>query len=191
MTTAVDFKAAARAAAFARRAEAFAGGQGQAAEILADFLAGHRGRVLSGYMPMRSEIDPLPAMAAHQGPVGVPVGVPVGGRGGVFVGGGEVGVGDVVSWVMIGVTVTFTVVGAGLVTLGAAGGATTVDDTAGTGASELGGCCPELAKVNAEAAPPTTTTAAAAAAAALLGCSLIRAGNLTLKKASTPVLVPR
>ena len=29
--------------------------------------------VLSGYMPMRSEIDPLPAMAAHPGPVCVPV----------------------------------------------------------------------------------------------------------------------
>ena len=70
---AVDFKAAARAEAFARRAAAFAGGQGQAAEILADYLAPHRGKVLSGYMPMRSEIDPLPAMAAHQGPVGVPV----------------------------------------------------------------------------------------------------------------------
>lgn len=68
-----DVKAAARAEAFARRAEAFVGGQGQAAEILADFLAPHRGRALSGYMPMRSEIDPLPAMAAHQGPVGVPV----------------------------------------------------------------------------------------------------------------------
>jgi 5-formyltetrahydrofolate cyclo-ligase len=68
-----DFKAAARAAAFARRAEAFAKGQGQAAEILADYLSPHRGKVLSGYMPMRSEIDPLPAMAAHQGPVGVPV----------------------------------------------------------------------------------------------------------------------
>lgn len=70
---AADIKAAARAEAFARRAEAFAGGQGQAAEILADYLAPHRGKVLSGYMPMRSEIDPLPAMAAHQGPVGVPV----------------------------------------------------------------------------------------------------------------------
>jgi 5-formyltetrahydrofolate cyclo-ligase len=68
-----DIKAAARAAAFARRAEAFAAGQGQAAEILADYLADQRGRVLAGYMPMRSEIDPLPAMAAHQGPVGVPV----------------------------------------------------------------------------------------------------------------------
>ena len=69
----VDFKAAARAEAFARRAEAFVGGQGQAAEILADYLAPQRGKVLSGYMPMRSEIDPLPAMAVHQGPVGVPV----------------------------------------------------------------------------------------------------------------------
>jgi 5-formyltetrahydrofolate cyclo-ligase len=29
--------------------------------------------VLAGYMPMRSEIDPLPAMAAHRGVVGVPV----------------------------------------------------------------------------------------------------------------------
>lgn len=68
-----DIKAAARAEAFQRRAEAFAAGQGQAAEILADYLAPHKGKVLSGYMPMRSEIDPLPAMAAHQGPVGVPV----------------------------------------------------------------------------------------------------------------------
>jgi 5-formyltetrahydrofolate cyclo-ligase len=68
-----DIKALARKAAFERRAEAFAAGQGQAAEILADFLAGQAGKALSGYMPMRTEIDPLPAMAAHQGPVGVPV----------------------------------------------------------------------------------------------------------------------
>jgi 5-formyltetrahydrofolate cyclo-ligase len=68
-----DIKAVAREAAFAARKLAHAGGQGQAAEILADFLSGERGKVLSGYMPMRSEIDPLPAMAAHQGPVGVPV----------------------------------------------------------------------------------------------------------------------
>jgi 5-formyltetrahydrofolate cyclo-ligase len=68
-----DFKALARSEAFARRAEAFAGGQGQAAEILADFLSAQRGKVLSGYMPMRTEIDPLTAMAAHQGVVGVPV----------------------------------------------------------------------------------------------------------------------
>ncbi len=68
-----EIKALARTAAFARRAGAFAAGQGQAAEILADFLAPHAGKVLSGYMPMRTEINPLPAMAAHQGPVGVPV----------------------------------------------------------------------------------------------------------------------
>lgn len=66
-------KAEARKAAFAARKEAFARGQGQAAEILADFLSSQRGRPLAGYMPMRTEIDPLPAMAAHQGPVGVPV----------------------------------------------------------------------------------------------------------------------
>ena len=68
-----DIKALAREAAFSARKAAFAAGQGQAAEILADYLAGQGGRVLAGYMPMRTEIDPLPAMAAHQGPVGVPV----------------------------------------------------------------------------------------------------------------------
>jgi 5-formyltetrahydrofolate cyclo-ligase len=68
-----DAKAAARKVAFARRKAAFTAGQGQAAELLADVLAGFRGRALAGYMPMRTEIDPLPAMAAHQGPVGVPV----------------------------------------------------------------------------------------------------------------------
>lgn len=73
MTDLAAIKAAARKAAFAARKEAFARGQGQAAEILADFLAAHRGRALAGYMPMRTEIDPLPAMAAHDGPVGAPV----------------------------------------------------------------------------------------------------------------------
>ena len=72
-----DVKAAARKAAFVRRKAAFAAGQGQAAEILADFLAVRHNRglalALAGYMPMRTEIDPLPAMAVHQGPVGVPV----------------------------------------------------------------------------------------------------------------------
>lgn len=73
MTTLAALKTEARTAAFAARKAAFARGQGQAAEILADFLASRRGKPLAGYMPMRSEIDPLPAMAAHQGPVGVPV----------------------------------------------------------------------------------------------------------------------
>jgi 5-formyltetrahydrofolate cyclo-ligase len=66
-------KAEMRAEAFARRKVAFAAGQGQAAELLADVLALHRGKVLSGYMAMRTEIDPTAAMAAHDGPVGVPV----------------------------------------------------------------------------------------------------------------------
>ena len=68
-----DPKAAARTAAFARRKAAFGAGQGQAAELLADVLSAHAGKVLAGYMPMRTEIDPLPAMAAHQSLVGVPV----------------------------------------------------------------------------------------------------------------------
>lgn len=68
-----DDKKAARAAAADKRALAFAAGQGRAAEYLAGYLADHAGKVLSGYMPFRSEIDPLPAMAAHQGPVCLPV----------------------------------------------------------------------------------------------------------------------
>lgn len=73
MTDLTTLKAEARKAGFAARKEAFAKGQGQAAEILADFLAAHAGKPLAGYMAMRTEIDPLPAMAAHQGAVGVPV----------------------------------------------------------------------------------------------------------------------
>jgi 5-formyltetrahydrofolate cyclo-ligase len=71
--TLAETKAAARKQAFAIRKSAYAGGQGQAAELLADWLAPHAGRVLSGYMAMRTEIDPIAAMAAHQGPVCVPV----------------------------------------------------------------------------------------------------------------------
>lgn len=66
-------KAAARKAAFAARAAAHAAGQGQACDHLCAVLAPHAGKVLAGYMPMRSEINPLPAMAAHHGPVCVPV----------------------------------------------------------------------------------------------------------------------
>jgi 5-formyltetrahydrofolate cyclo-ligase len=68
-----DVKAEARTRAFAARKEAFAKGQGQAAEILADLLAAYGGKPLSGYVAMRTEIDPLPAMTAHPGPVCVPV----------------------------------------------------------------------------------------------------------------------
>lgn len=66
-------KSEARKVAFALRKTAFAAGQGRAAQILADYLAAHRGVALSGYMAMRTEIDPVAAMAAHQGPVCVPV----------------------------------------------------------------------------------------------------------------------
>ncbi|MFN3971886.1 MAG: 5-formyltetrahydrofolate cyclo-ligase [Gemmobacter sp.] len=62
----------------ARRALAHAAGQGEAAAHLGRVLAAHSGAVLSGYVPMRTEIDPLPAMAAHPGPVCVPITPPRG-----------------------------------------------------------------------------------------------------------------
>lgn len=68
-------KAAARKAGFDRRAAAFAADPGTGSGALSGVLAGYRGVAVSGYMPMRTEIDPLPAMAeaAAHGPVGVPV----------------------------------------------------------------------------------------------------------------------
>ena len=71
--TLADFKAAARAEAFARRKAAFAAHAAGDTDRLKAVLAEHAGKVLAGYMPMRTEIDCLPAMAAHDGPVGVPV----------------------------------------------------------------------------------------------------------------------
>ena len=70
-----DLKAEARKAALARRTEAAALAGPGAAGKLSEVLAGYRGAVISGYMPMRGEIDPLPAMeeAAARGPVCVPV----------------------------------------------------------------------------------------------------------------------
>lgn len=70
-----EIKTQARKAAFARRKSAFANvGPGQSAH-LSEILAGYRGVALAGYMPMRTEISPLAAMAeaAAHGPVGVPV----------------------------------------------------------------------------------------------------------------------
>lgn len=70
-----EAKAAARRAAFARRKPLFAQANGAQAAHLSAVLAGYRGAPLSGFMPIRTEIDPTPAMAeasAH-GPVGVPV----------------------------------------------------------------------------------------------------------------------
>jgi 5-formyltetrahydrofolate cyclo-ligase len=69
----IDVKNTVRKQAFVTRKLAYEAGQGQAAELLADYLAPHRGKVLAGYMAMRTEIDPMAAMAAHLGPVGVPV----------------------------------------------------------------------------------------------------------------------
>ncbi|MBI1416327.1 MAG: 5-formyltetrahydrofolate cyclo-ligase [Limimaricola sp.] len=76
MNDLATIKAAARAAAFARRKAAFAAAGGRPATgPLAAVLSGHRGRPLAGYMAMRTEIDPGPAMAeaAGHGAVCVPV----------------------------------------------------------------------------------------------------------------------
>ncbi len=68
-------KAAARKSAFARRKVAFDTAAPAACGVLSELLAGHRGVPLAGYVPIRTEIDPLAAMAeaSAYGPVGVPV----------------------------------------------------------------------------------------------------------------------
>lgn len=68
-------KAAARKAAMARRKAAFEAAAPGAAGRLSEILAGYRGVPLAGYMAIRTEIDPLPAMAeaAAHGAVGVPI----------------------------------------------------------------------------------------------------------------------
>ena len=75
MTDLNSIKAAARKAAFARRKAAFHAAAPGASGVLSSVLAGYRGVPLAGYMPIRTEINPLPAMAeaAAHGPVGVPV----------------------------------------------------------------------------------------------------------------------
>lgn len=75
MTDLATIKADARKAAFARRKAAHQDAWPGACALLSEVLAGHRGVPVSGYMPIRTEIDPLPAMAeaAAYGPVGVPV----------------------------------------------------------------------------------------------------------------------
>jgi 5-formyltetrahydrofolate cyclo-ligase len=67
-------KSEARRAAFARRKAVHGTGRdGAAQDRLGAHLAPYAGRALAGYMPIRSEIDPLPVMAGWTGPVGVPV----------------------------------------------------------------------------------------------------------------------
>jgi len=69
-------KAAARKAAFANRRAAHGQGLDGAAQAqLSDLIAPHAGGVLAGYMPIRTEIDPLPVMTGwcQTGRVCVPV----------------------------------------------------------------------------------------------------------------------
>ncbi|MFY0596204.1 MAG: 5-formyltetrahydrofolate cyclo-ligase [Cognatishimia sp.] len=68
-------KDAARKAAFKRRKQAFESAAPGQSAYLSEFLAGYRGVPVSGFMPIRTEINPLPAMAeaAAHGPVAVPV----------------------------------------------------------------------------------------------------------------------
>ncbi|WP_417728961.1 5-formyltetrahydrofolate cyclo-ligase [Roseovarius sp.] len=75
MNDLAEVKAAARKAAFARRAAAHAVRMPEAAALLVGVLSGYRGLAVSGYLPIRSEIDPRAAMedAAQHGPVAVPV----------------------------------------------------------------------------------------------------------------------
>jgi 5-formyltetrahydrofolate cyclo-ligase len=68
-----DIKAAVRAESFLRRKLAFARRKPTDCNLLSERLAAEPARALAGYMPMRTEIDCLPAMAIHRGPVGVPV----------------------------------------------------------------------------------------------------------------------
>ena len=70
-----EIKAAARKSAFARRKAAFEAGYPAQSAYLSEVLAGYRGVPLAGYMPIRTEINPIAAMAeaAAHGPVSVPV----------------------------------------------------------------------------------------------------------------------
>ena len=64
-------KAEARAAALTARADG--GDQAALSDRLRAALAPYAGATLAGYWPMRGEADPLAAMAAHQGPLCLPV----------------------------------------------------------------------------------------------------------------------
>jgi len=72
--TLTEEKTVARQAAYGRRKQAFdTGDHAAGAKRLHDVLDAYPGHILSGYMPMRTEIDPLPAMAGYSGRVCVPV----------------------------------------------------------------------------------------------------------------------
>ncbi|WP_339107878.1 5-formyltetrahydrofolate cyclo-ligase [Thioclava sp. GXIMD4216] len=68
-------KQAARKAAFAARKAAFAT-QGlalQANARLSEVLRRYAGQIVAGYMPIRTELDPRPALLRHDGPLCLPV----------------------------------------------------------------------------------------------------------------------
>ena len=73
--TLAEKKRAARTAAFMRRKLAFETQIGASAGLLSEVLAEFRGASLAGFMPINTEIDPIPAMveASAYGVVGVPV----------------------------------------------------------------------------------------------------------------------
>ena len=73
MTLADEKTSARRAAVALRQAVHGLGREAAAQAALAAFLAPWAGRPLAGYLPIRTEIDPLPVMAAWAGPVAVPV----------------------------------------------------------------------------------------------------------------------
>lgn len=76
MSDLAGVKAAVRKAAFARRKAAFAEvDMAPAQVVLGHVLAAFAGRVVSGYLPIRTEIDPRPALAeaTDRSPVCMPV----------------------------------------------------------------------------------------------------------------------
>ncbi|NNK78224.1 MAG: 5-formyltetrahydrofolate cyclo-ligase [Litoreibacter sp.] len=76
VTELTDLKAVARTDAFVRRKAAHCTEQtARVVERMLEVLLPHRGKPLAGYMPIRTEVDPLPVMAAMSsfGPVCVPV----------------------------------------------------------------------------------------------------------------------
>jgi 5-formyltetrahydrofolate cyclo-ligase len=70
-----DLKKKVRKEAFISRQKAFAADIGNSASLLSSVLAGYRGVPIAGYLPIKTEIDPLSAMeeAFAYSLVGVPV----------------------------------------------------------------------------------------------------------------------
>ena len=70
-----ELKKKVRKEAFINRQKAFSADIGNSASLLSSFLAGYRGVPIAGYLPIKTEIDPLSAMeeASAHSLVGVPV----------------------------------------------------------------------------------------------------------------------